>query len=137
MTTQPHDHILHSRDEDRARLLDEIMRMGEMSAAQLEAALDVVERRDDKAAARIIENDDAIDALEQQVGHEVMRLALKGPLARDLRELLAFAGAQRGHAAPAHAWAGGARQAGLPPGARCDGRLARRRCGGSATRAGP
>ena len=88
-TTQPHDHILHSRDEDRARLLDEIMRMGGMSAAQLEAALDVVERRDDKAAARIIENDDAIDALEQQVGHEVMRLALKGPLARDLRELLA------------------------------------------------
>ena len=89
MDNIPHDHILRSADADRARLLDEIMRMGEMSAAQLEAALDVVERRDDKAAARIIENDDAIDALEQQVGHEVMRLALKGPLARDLRELLA------------------------------------------------
>ena len=89
MDNIPHDHILRSADADRARLLDEIMRMGEMSAAQLEAALDVVERRDDKAAARIIENDDAIDALEQQVGHEVMRLALKGPLARDLREILA------------------------------------------------
>ena len=89
MDKQPHDHILRSQDEDRARLLDEIMRMGEMAAAQLEAALDVVERRDDNAARRIVENDDAIDALEQQVGHEVMRLALKGPLARDLRELLA------------------------------------------------
>src|SRR5690606_4126417 len=89
MNNIPHDHILRSADEDRARLLDEIVRMGEMAAAQLEAALDVVERRDDKAAARIIGNDDAIDALEHQVNQEVMRLALKGPLARDLRELLA------------------------------------------------
>ena len=89
MDKQPHDHILRSQDEDRARLLDEILRMGGMAAAQLDAALDVVERRDDRAAARVIENDDAIDVLEHRVGHEVMRLALKGPLARDLRELLA------------------------------------------------
>ena len=86
---QPHDHILRSTDADRARLLDEVMRMGGMAAAQLEAALDVVERRDDAAARRIVDNDDAIDALEHQVNQEVMRLALKGPLARDLREMLA------------------------------------------------
>ena len=89
MDNQPHDHILRSQDADRARLLDEVMRMGDMAAAQLEAALDVVERRDDGAAVRIVENDDAIDALERQVNQEVMRLALKGPLARDLREMLA------------------------------------------------
>jgi len=60
-----------------------------MSVAQLEAALDVVERRDDKAAERIIANDEAIDSLEQEISHDVMRLALRGPMASDLRVILA------------------------------------------------
>jgi phosphate transport system protein len=89
MNSQPHEHILKSHDTERQHLLDELVRMGEMAAAQLEAALDVVDRRDDKAAERIIANDEAIDAIEQQIGHDVMKLALRGPLARDLRELLA------------------------------------------------
>ncbi|TDK28693.1 phosphate signaling complex protein PhoU [Luteimonas aestuarii] len=89
MNTQPHDHIVKSYDEERQRLIGEILRMGEMAAAQLEAALDVVDRRDDKAAARIIANDEAIDALEHVVSQDVMKLALRGPMARDLREILA------------------------------------------------
>ena len=89
MSTQPHDHIVKSYDEEQKRLLDETLRMGEMAAAQLEAALDVVARRDDKAAERIIGNDEAIDALEQEISHDVMKLALRGPMARDLREILA------------------------------------------------
>ncbi|NUS60817.1 MAG: phosphate signaling complex protein PhoU [Lysobacter sp.] len=84
-----HEHIVKSYDEDQKRLLDEILRMGAIAAAQLEAALDVVERRDDKAAERIIANDEAIDALEREVDHNVMKLALRGPLARDLRVILA------------------------------------------------
>lgn len=84
-----HNHIVKSYDEEQKRLLDETLRMGEMAAAQLEAALDVVQRRDDKAAARIIANDEAIDALEQEVSHDVMKLALRGPMARDLRQILA------------------------------------------------
>ena len=89
MNGQPHDHIVKSHDEERQRLIAEILRMGEMSVAQLEAALDVVERRDDRAAERIIGNDEAIDALERVVSHDVMKLSLRGPLARDLREVLA------------------------------------------------
>src|SRR5690606_20198753 len=89
MSTQPHDHIVKSYDEERQRLIGEILRMGEMSVAQLEAALDVVERRDDRAAARIVANDAAIDRLEQDISQDVMRLALRGPMARDLREILA------------------------------------------------
>jgi phosphate transport system protein len=69
--------------------MDELIRMGQMSAAQLEAALDVVERRDDKAAERVIGNDEAIDALEQQVNHDVIHLIRRGPLAGDLRMILA------------------------------------------------
>ena len=89
MPTQPHDHIVRSFDEERERLVDEILRMGEMAASQLEAAIDVVERRDDGAARRVIDNDVAIDALEKKISEEVMELALRGPLARDLREILA------------------------------------------------
>ena len=85
----PHEHIVRSFDEEQQRLHEEIVRMGEMAAAQLEAALDVVLRRDDKAAARVVANDDAIDALEQDISQDVVRLALRGPLARDLRFILA------------------------------------------------
>ena len=89
MPNQLNDHIVKSYDDERSRLTNEIMRMGEMAAAQLESALDVVERRDDKAAERIIANDEAIDALEQEISQDVMKLALRGPMARDLREILA------------------------------------------------
>jgi phosphate transport system protein len=87
--SQPHDHIVKSHDEERNRVIGEIMRMGGMAASQLEAALDVVERRDDRAAERIVGNDEAIDALERRISHDAMTLALRGPLARDLREILA------------------------------------------------
>ena len=83
------NHIVRSYDEEQQGLLDELIRMGQMSVAQLDAALDVVERRDDKAAERVIGNDEAIDALEQQVNHDVIRLIRRGPLAGDLRVILA------------------------------------------------
>ena len=84
-----HDHIVKSYDEEQKRLAGELLRMGAMAAAQLEAALDVVERRDDRAAQRIIANDVEIDKLEAGISHDVMQLALRGPMARDLREILA------------------------------------------------
>jgi phosphate transport system protein len=84
-----HHHIVKSHDEERQHLMNEILRMGEMAASQLESALDVILRRDDKAAERIIANDEAIDALELRVSHDAMKLAMRGPLARDLREILA------------------------------------------------
>ncbi|WP_045737181.1 phosphate signaling complex protein PhoU [Xanthomonas sp. MUS 060] len=89
MNTPPNEHIVKSYNEEQHRLTAEIVRMGETAVAQLEAALDVVERRDDNAALRIVVNDEAIDALEQSISHDVMRLALRGPMARDLREILA------------------------------------------------
>ncbi len=84
-----HDHIVKRYDDEQSRLSDEIQRMGAMSVAQLDAALDVIERRDDKAAERIIANDEAIDALEHEVSQDVMKLALRGPMATDLRIILA------------------------------------------------
>lgn len=84
-----HNHIVKSYDQEQAALLDELIRMGEMSVSQLESALDVLERRDDRAAERVIANDDAIDALEHQVNQDVVRLIRRGPLATDLRIILA------------------------------------------------
>jgi len=83
------DHIVKSYDEEQQRLVGEIVRMGEIAVAQLHAALDVLDRRDDNAARRVIANDEAIDTLENAISHDVMRLALRGPMARDLREILA------------------------------------------------
>jgi phosphate transport system protein len=84
------DHIIKSYDSELARLTGEIVRMGELSAAQLEAAIDVVERRDDRAARRVVENDEAIDQLEHQISHDVVRLlALRAPMAGDLRNVFA------------------------------------------------
>lgn len=83
------EHILRSLDEEQALIRGKILRMGEIALAQLEAALDVFDRRDDKAAERIIVNDEAIDVLEAEIGHDVMRMTLRGPLAGDLRAMLA------------------------------------------------
>ena len=89
MNSTPHEHIVKSHDEEQRRLVGEILHMGEMAVSQLEAALDVVERRDDSAARRIVANDESIDESERRISHDVMLLALRGPMARDLREILA------------------------------------------------
>ncbi len=85
-----HEHIVKSYDNELERLYGEISRMGEIATAQLDAAIDVMIRRDTKAAERVVANDDAIDALEHEVSNDVLRLlALRQPMARDLREVYA------------------------------------------------
>ena len=86
----PHDHIVKSFDEELARLSGEIARMGELAVGQLDAAVDLLRRRDARAAGRVVANDDEIDALERAVGHDALHLlALRQPMARDLREIYA------------------------------------------------
>lgn len=88
--TDSHLHILKKYDEELLRLTGEIFRMGEQAGAQLADAMQVLEQRDTAAAREIVGRDAQIDALEHQIGHDVVRLlALRQPLARDLREILA------------------------------------------------
>ena len=90
MNTTPSEHIVRSFDSELARLTGEIVRMGEISVAQIAAAMDVLDRRDSGAAGRVIRNDDAIDELERAVSHDVVKLlVMRSPVARDLREVLA------------------------------------------------
>ncbi|MEO7064814.1 MAG: phosphate signaling complex protein PhoU [Dokdonella sp.] len=89
-TTPPTEHIVKSYGDELNRLTGEIRRMGDLALAQLDAAIDAVIERDSNAAMKIVHNDSAIDALEHEVSHDVVRLlALRQPMARDLREILA------------------------------------------------
>lgn len=89
MTASKH-HIIKSYDDELTRLTGEIARMGELSVTQLEASIDVVGRRDERAAQRVVDNDDAIDKMEQEISHDVVRLlALRAPMAGDLRNVFA------------------------------------------------
>lgn len=88
--TNTSDHIVKSYDEELQRLTGEIQRMGQLALNQLDAAIDAVLDRDGEAAMRVVHNDAAIDALEAEIGHDVVRLlALRQPMARDLREVFA------------------------------------------------
>ena len=90
-TTAPsHDHIVKSFDTELARLTGEIIAMGELAAIQLDNAIDALGKRDSCVAQRIVDNDDALDDQERRISQDVLRLlALRQPMARDLREVLA------------------------------------------------
>lgn len=84
------EHIVKSYDDELKRLTGEIQRMGDIALAQLDAAIDAVVERDSETAMKVVYNDNAIDTLEHDVSHDVVRLlALRQPMARDLREVLA------------------------------------------------
>ena len=90
MTTPAHDHIVKSYDEELKRLTGELQRMGQLALDQLDAAIEAVMERDSEAATRVARSDAAIDTLVHDVSHDVVRLlALRQPMARDLREILA------------------------------------------------
>ncbi len=83
-----HEHIVKSFDSELARLYGELKRMGELSVRQLTDAGAILLARDAAAADQLIANDGEIDALERDVSTDVLRLlALRQPMARDLREV--------------------------------------------------
>ena len=84
------EHIVKSYDEELARLTGEIQRMGDLALNSLEAAIAAVIERDSDSAQHIVDSDKEVDKLEHEVSHDVVRLlALRQPMARDLREVLA------------------------------------------------
>jgi phosphate transport system protein len=84
------EHIMKSYDEELQRLDNAITQMGGLAESQLAAAIDAVAKRDSDFASVVIENDQRIDALEREIESLVMRLlALRQPMARDLRQSIA------------------------------------------------
>ncbi len=86
----PTEHIVSAYDEELNRLSDIISRMGGLAEKQIVDAVEAVVKRDSELAARTIEADARVDALEQEVDAFVVRLlALRQPMAADLRKVIA------------------------------------------------
>jgi phosphate transport system protein len=83
------DHIVKSFDSELSALTAAIARMGELSQTQLAGALDALLLRDTVAAARVVREDFEVDEIERDLDARAIRvLALRQPIARDLREVL-------------------------------------------------
>jgi len=83
------DHIVKSFDDELTQLNTAIARMGELSQTQLAGAIDAMLLRDTAVAARVVREDFEVDELERELDARAIRvLALRQPMARDLRQVL-------------------------------------------------
>ena len=84
------EHIIKSYDQELQRLDNIVAEMGGTAESQLALALEALVRRDADLAAKVIESDAQVDELEREVESLVVRLlALRQPMARDLRQIVA------------------------------------------------
>jgi phosphate transport system protein len=90
MMPESAEHIVKSYEQELNRLRSLITEMGGLVESELALACKAVLERDDAAAAAAVEADPKVDALEQQVQQFVIRLlALRQPMAQDLRLIVA------------------------------------------------
>src|SRR3984957_5376630 len=84
------EHILKSFDDELTQLNTSIARMGQLSQTQLAGANDSLLLLDSTVAAHVVKSDLEVDELERDVDARAIRvLALRQPIARDLRQVLA------------------------------------------------
>lgn len=82
-------HTVRSYDEDLNRLRGLITRMGGVAESQLRDATEALASRSDELAQRVIANDKALDALEDETeATAISIIALRAPMADDLREIV-------------------------------------------------
>ncbi|MBC6404556.1 MAG: phosphate signaling complex protein PhoU [Rhodospirillales bacterium] len=90
MTGQGGGHIVKSFDDNLDLLRQTVVRMGGITESQLQRAVQALSRRDAGMAAEVVRDDADVDALEQEVSNQAVRLlALRQPMANDLREIVA------------------------------------------------
>jgi phosphate transport system protein len=83
-------HTLSAFDADLDRLRELVLSMGGRVEEAIALAARALESRDEDLAATIVQGDRAIDALEDEINHQVVRvLALRQPQANDLRAVVA------------------------------------------------
>ncbi len=84
------EHTVKAFDEDITRLRGLIAEMGGLAEVAIQGALDALVRGDQELAAKVVEGDTKIDALETEVDKLSVRIiALRAPMADDLREVIA------------------------------------------------
>jgi phosphate transport system protein len=90
MASESAGHIVKSFEQELNRLRALITEMGGLVESQVAMACQAILQRDDEAAARAVEADPKVDALEREVEQFVIRLlALRQPMAQDLRQIVA------------------------------------------------
>lgn len=83
-------HTSSAFDEDMRRLRELICEMGERAEGAIHEAMRCLVERDTEAAAKLVEADQEIDRLEALAEDRVVQLiALRAPMADDLRDALA------------------------------------------------
>lgn len=83
------EHIVKSYDDELNRLNRTIVEMGGLAESQLAAAMRAFSEQDDALAATVIEEDDKVDELNFDVDQfAVQLLALRQPMAEDLRSII-------------------------------------------------
>jgi phosphate transport system protein len=84
------EHIAKGYDEELRRLSNTVAEMGGLAESQVGAAIEAVVTRDSELAGRVVEGDGRVDQLERDLDNLAIRLlALRQPVARDLREIFA------------------------------------------------
>jgi phosphate transport system protein len=84
------EHLVKSYDQELKRLRNLITEMGGIVESQVADAAQAVMQRDVDLAARVVESDPKVDAIEHEVEQFVIRLlALRQPMAGDLRNIVA------------------------------------------------
>ena len=83
-------HTVKAFDEELNRLRGTILEMGKLAEAAIREAMQALVDRDEAAAARVVEGDGRVDALEAQVERDAVQIiALRAPMADDLRDVVA------------------------------------------------
>ena len=84
------DHTLKAFDQDIGELRALIAEMGGRAETAIQDALTALSRRDNALAEKVVGEDKAIDDLESVLEKKVVEIiALRAPLADDLREIIA------------------------------------------------
>ena len=87
MTSQ--HHIVSSYDQELTHLKNIINQMGGLAENQLERAVEALVKRNGEIAASVVNSDQKIDDLEHEIsGLSVRMLALRQPMADDLRTIV-------------------------------------------------
>lgn len=85
------ERTVRSFDEAMTQVTTDILRMGRLALAQLDAAVALLDEAKDVDADEIAAQDDQVDDFDERIENEVRRiLVLRQPVADDLRTLLSF-----------------------------------------------
>lgn len=83
------DHIVKAYDQDIASLRTMLAEMAGLAEEQLSKAIKALSTRDLRLADEVIGNDEALDALDREIGEKaILTIAKRQPMASDLREIM-------------------------------------------------